>query len=80
MYWSDPKLSCAAVARELGCSEESVRRWVHQAGPRAVDLGSPTPAEVHASLDRIEATLAHLERRIAALVDGTSATEILALF
>lgn len=58
MYWSSPAASCASVAAAIGCSEESVRRWVHRAGgPR------PAPASIAGlsiALQRIEHQLDHL--------------------
>ncbi|MBO9523520.1 MAG: hypothetical protein J7518_18470 [Nocardioidaceae bacterium] len=84
MYWSDPNASCASVAREVGCSEESVRRWVHQAGPGAADrhraLAADPYRDLAARLSGIEATLTDLEGRVSGLLDAPDVADLRVLF
>lgn len=85
MYWSSPTASCASVAAAIGCSEESVRRWVHRADePRTAPF---TVAGLITSLENLEQRLNHLEAdikelgaRLDRLADASTASEFYALF
>lgn len=84
LYWANPAASCASVAATIGCSEESVRRWVHRAGrPKSTVPTAALPDALkyfERRLDRLEAEINDLAGRIDAKTDAESLNEIYALF
>ena len=85
MYWSSPAASCASVAAAIGCSEESVRRWVHRAGeprPAPTTIAGLISAlqPIEHRLDHLAADIKELGERLDRLFEAETPNDFYALF